>query len=205
MMRPWLVVSLLCLGPTQALAQAAAPSPLDQPGLRLKAQLEIGAQFFPGGASALLGNGLSYGLVVAWQPRWYAGLEAAYEGANYDSLTQLGDDEISVFENGAQVAYKVSPRLGRIEGYALAGVAFSTVSEIREENEESLLDGNTMWKVPIGVGFDIHMADAREPRVPHFVVGARGVYRFVFNHPFRAVSGRGADQITVTALIGLQW
>lgn len=176
-----------------------------QDGNRLKAQAEAGIQFFPGAAGNILATGVSYGILVSWQPLWFGGVEVAYEGANYNTFDTRGD-KVSLFENGAQVAWKVSPNFGVVEPYGLAGIGFSIVSREGEGRPRTeVLDDHTMVKVPLGLGVDFHLTSMKNPTVPHVVLGVRGVYRIVFHHPFRDVSARGADQITLSGLVGVQF
>lgn len=203
-------IALLCavalgLGAWSAPGEARAQErTLLQPGNRLKAQAEAGIQFFPGGANAILGTGVTYGVLVSWQPLWFAGLEIGYEGANYDTIDPDGE-KVSLFENGAQLVWKVSPNFGVVEPYALGGIGFSILSHEGDgDPRRDVLEDNTMVKVPLGLGVDFHLSSRRRAAVPHVILGVRGVYRVVFNHPFRDVSDRGADQITLTGLVGIQ-
>lgn len=189
------------LHPPAALGQERT---LLQEGNRIKAQAEAGIQFFPGAASAILGTGVAYGILVSWQPLWFGGVEVAYEGANYDTIDPEGE-KISLFENGAQVAYKISPNFGVVEPYGFVGFGYSILSLQGDGGERpDVLRDSTMLKVPLGLGVDFHLSSRKKAKVPHVVLGVRGAYRLVFRHPFLAVSERGADQLTLTGLVGIQ-
>lgn len=196
-----LVAALAVAGMPEG-ASAQEPT-LNQPGLRLKAQLGAGIQFFPGAASAIVGTGVNYGVFVSWQPWWYGGVELSYGGANYNTIDPDGN-EVSLFENGAELALKASPNFGVVEPYALAGIGFAVLTETSEQGRRPVLDENTMVKVPLGLGVDFHLASRRRSPVPHVTLGVRGVYRLVFHHPILGVSERGADQISLLGLVGMQ-
>lgn len=199
--RVWLTITVAALVgiPDESASQEKT---LNQKGSRIKVQAEAGIQLFPGAAKALLGSGAAYGVLVSWQPIWFAGGELAYQGANYNAF--IDGQKVSLFENGAQASFKLSPNFGIFEPYALAGIGFSIATEVSDEGRKPILEENTFVKVPLGLGIDFHLASRKKTGVPHVTLGVRGVYRIVFHHPFLNVSQRGADQITLTGVVGLQ-
>lgn len=165
-----------------------------------------GVQIFPGGASKEVGTGIAYGVLFVWKPFWIGGLELGYQGTNYKTKGDVGGPQSSVFENGAELLLRLSPRVGLIEPYLLAGGGFSRVTVQNDVGVVRKLRDSTVAKVPLGVGLDVHLQRPAAPITDvHAVVGVRGLYQFVFSNDFLETSGRGADQIAITALVGVNF
>ena len=198
--------ALLCL-PAAAGAQPG-PTPWYERGADtgVEAQALAGVLVYPGAAGDFLGTGFAYGVLVTLEPWSLVGFELSYQGALYETTSLASDADLSVFENGGQLAVKVSPRIDRFEPYALAGLGFSAVEVVEEVGTRSDVQDDTLVQLPLGLGVDYHFGSGEEePGSAHLTLGARAAYIFVFDNDLVPVSARGADKLLFAAVFGVQF
>jgi len=191
-----------------AAAQGQGPPLVSEPDRpsTFTIQAQGGVLLFPGEAQDRVGTGIGYGGLIAWKPLPLLGVEASYQGANYQSSGDVGGPQTSIFENGGQLLLRVGPRLRNLEPYVLAGGAFSHVTVRNDRGVVRDIRDDTVAKVPLGVGLDWHLQPLQAKRSDtHVVLGLRGAYQLVFFDDFLPTleSGRGADQIAISFLIGV--
>jgi hypothetical protein len=203
-----LVVAALGLAPVAAHGQAFAPW-YERDDTGVEAQALVGVQLLPGAASDFLGSGVAYGVAVTIEPFPIAALELGYQGGFYRSVALPGvaATELSVFENGGYAAAKASPLAGSLEPYLLVGVGFSSVEVVEEEGAVSDLADDTLVLLPLALGADFHFLDEStdDPGEAHLTVGLRASWQFVFDNEFVPVTARGADRLTLSAVLGAQF
>lgn len=194
--------------PALAAAQQQPPSWYDESDKGVEAQLQAGAQWFPGGANGTLGSAFTWGAIVGIEPWPMFGLELGYTGADYGNVGQAGA-RASVLENGGYGGLKFSPRIGRFEPYLMGGwgVWRFEVQAEQTTNRENLTD-DTFFKVPVALGLDFHFGADETPEeraATHLTLGVRGSYAFVFDNDFVPTTPRGADQLAATGVVGVQF
>ena len=176
----------------------------------VEAQAFVGAQLLPGAAGEFLGSGVAYGVLVTIEPLPLLGVELGYQGSFYRTASlpgPSGGSDLSVFENGGWTALKGSPRIGRLEPWALAGVGFSGVEVVEEQGIVTELADDTIVLLPIAIGADYHFQDERSRAAgeTHLTAGVRAGWTFVFDNDFVPVTARGADRVLLAVVFGAQF
>ena len=173
------------------------------PDRGVQVQAQGGIVGFPGEAASQISPGALYGVVVGIEPPIpVLELELGYQGAAYQTDERLTGAQENAIENGGQAILKASPEFGAWEPYAFGGYQLSRFNVYERDNSTGALQDDTLSKVPVGAGLDVHLGDV--------LVGARGSYNFLFdNDAFTGVpndSGdRDSDQITGSLLVGGQF
>ena len=200
----WACTAALLILPAAVGAQPDPTPRYERADTGVEAQALAGVLVYPGAAGDFLGTGLAYGVLVTIEPWSLVGFELSYLGAIYETTSLASDADLSVFENGGQLAVKVSPRFDRIEPYALAGLGFSAVEVVEEVGTRSDVQDDTLVQLPIGLGADYHFG-SEEPGGAHLTLGARASYVFVFDTDLVPVSARGADKLLFAVGFGVQF
>lgn len=173
------------------------------PDRGVQVQAQGGIVGFPSEAASQISPGALYGVVVGIEPPIpVLEIELGYQGAAYQSDTNLTGAQENAIENGGQAILKASPEFGRWEPYAFGGYQLSRFNVYERDNSTGALQDDTWSKVPVGAGLDVHLGDV--------LIGARGSYNFVFdNDAFTNIpndnADRDSDQITGSLLIGGQF
>lgn len=162
-----------------------------------RVQASGGVISYPGQAAADLSPGGAWGVLIGLKPIPVVELELGYIGAAYQTDERLAGAQENVIENGGQALLKASPKVGPAEPYVFGGYQLSRFNVYERANAPGVVQDDTISKIPVGVGFDVHVAR-------NVLVGARGQYNFlVGQEAFTNFDGaRSADQLGATLQLG---
>lgn len=162
-----------------------------------RVQASGGVISYPGEAAADLTPGGAWGVLVGIKPIPVVELELGYQGAAYQTDERLIGAQENVMENGGQALLKASPLVGAIEPYVFGGYQLSWFNVYERANATGVVEDDTLSKIPVGLGFDVHVAE-------NVLLGARGQYNFlVSQEAFTNFDGaRSADQLGATLQLG---
>lgn len=160
-------------------------------------QAQGGVISYPGQAAADLSPGGAWGVLIGLKPIPVVELELGYQGAAYQTDERLAGAQENVIENGGQAVLKAAPRIGITEPYVFGGYQLSRFNVYERANSPGVVQDDTLSKIPVGVGFDVHVAE-------NVLVGARGQYNFLISQEaFTNFDGaRSADQLGATLQLG---
>lgn len=163
-------------------------------------QAQGGVISYPGQAAADLSPGAAWGVLVGLKPLPIVELELGYQGAAYQTDERLAGAQENVIENGGQAILKAAPRVGLAEPYVFGGYQLSRFNVYERTNSSGVVEDDTLSKIPVGVGFDLHVAE-------NVLVGARGQYNFLISQEaFTNFDGaRSADQLGATLQLGARF
>jgi hypothetical protein len=161
-----------------------------------------GARGFVTNANDVLMPGPAYGVVVGIEALPVLGLELGYQGASYETDTELPGDQQRVNQNGGQALIKASPKFGAIEPYAFGGVDISQITATG--GDDLFVTDDTLVAIPVGLGIDFHVpvGDAT-----NLLIGARGTYAFGTGNDaaFPTVNEVNNDWLQVALQAGAQF
>lgn len=207
-MKSWLAPTLALLAlPGLALAQERGPD-----GRRLTrydVSAQAGLLTYTGEAAGLTSPGVSYGVLAGADLLPWLGGEVSYQGAAYttDSRLTVGEDDISLSENGGQVVAKAGPQLrGGLQPYALGGVALTFLDVKDREQAFGVVEDATLIKLPVGAGLDWRIPGNLND-LAQFTVGARATWNFIVDSGAfpTATGGAADDQLQTTLQVGAQF
>lgn len=160
-------------------------------------QAQGGVISFPGEAAADLSPGGAWGVLVGIQPIPVVELELGYQGAAYQTDERLAGAQENVIENGGQALLKARPRIGMAAPYVFGGYQLSRFNVYERANSTGVIEDDTVSKIPVGVGFDVHVAE-------NVLAGVRGQYNFLIDEDvFTNFDGdRSADQLGAMLQLG---
>lgn len=184
--RAWTTLAVMTLAP---LAARAAP-PIAVRG-------QAGSLGYPAGVDGV-NAGVAYGVSVALESPVGAGFELGYAGASNGTSRAAGDGPIT--ENGAQVLLRSGPTYGAVRPYLATGYEVSWMNASERAQEVGVAGDEALQKVPVGAGVDFKLGGEGGG----MLVGARGLYRFVFDSDFlgRGDGVFGDDQLSGTIVLG---
>jgi len=169
-----LLAAVLAL-PGVALGQTVYVEPAQEPEAveeteAFKVQALAGWDTYTGSAQNFVDGGFGYGAALTVPASPLLGLEFAYNGATFQTDSDLPGDQERITENGAHGVVKVSPDIGGIEPYLFGGVGFNVLSA---PDNQVVVNDDTFIQFPLGVGLDVGVPLGGDTEL---MLGARGSY-----------------------------